>query len=94
MLTEARCTSQLYQDAILLRGRAHAYKKAIDLAAKYEPDTVAELHGKWGGQLVVNGQPEAAVYHFLKAGDSTAAVEAALSARQFDTAAAILDKEV
>ncbi len=83
-----------YQDALLLCGRARAYNKAVDLAERHGLSAVAELHGEWGGWLVMNGQAEAAVHHFLKAGDSTAAVEAALCAGQFKSAAAILDKEV
>ncbi|BDA43673.1 probable intraflagellar transport protein 172 homolog [Coccomyxa sp. Obi] len=90
---EAAGLHELVGDLLLRQHRARAYSKAADLAARHEPGTVAELHGEWGGWLVMNGQAEAAVHHFVKAGDSTAAVEAALSAGHFETAAAILDKE-
>ncbi|CAL8468379.1 g7919 [Coccomyxa elongata] len=90
---EAGMPQQAAQDSLLLCDRARAYNKAVDLAATHELGAVAELHGEWGGWLGINGQAEAAVHHFLKAGDSTAAVEAALCAGQFKSAAAILDKE-
>ena len=74
--------------------RAHAYDKAIGVALKHQPDTVAALHHEWGDWLLTRGQTEMAVHHFLEAGDSSAAFAAALSATLLDTAAAIIDKEV
>lgn len=66
----------------------------MDLASTDQPSMMSSLHGDWAAWLLSTGRTEEAVHHLMEAGDSTAAVEAALSAQLFERAEAILEKRV
>lgn len=70
------------------------YRKALDLARRHFPAQVVPLEEEWGDWLMGQHQVDAAINHFIEAGCSMKAVEAALAARQWSKAAAVLDSQV
>lgn len=70
------------------------YRKALDLVRRHSPAEVVALEEEWGDWLMSLHQVDAAVNHFIEAGCSLKAVEAALVARQWQKAAAVLDSQV
>lgn len=74
--------------------RGHVYHKALVLARRNFPAQVVPLEEEWGDWLMSQHQVDAAINHFIEAGCSMKAVEAALAARQWNKAAAILDSQV
>jgi intraflagellar transport protein 172 len=52
---------------------------------------VVDLEEEWGEWLMAAGQTDAAINHFIEAGQSIKALEAAVRARQFGKAAGIID---
>mmetsp|Transcript_26109 Transcript_26109/g.57041 ORF Transcript_26109/g.57041 Transcript_26109/m.57041 type:complete len:1764 (+) Transcript_26109:195-5486(+) len=79
------------QDALMAYRRGHAYRKAIDLARREFPSTVIEVEEEWGDWLMTQKQMDAAINHFIEAGRSMKAIEAAIQCRQFSKAAGIID---
>ena len=77
---------------MILRG--HVYRKALDLVRRQFPAEVVGLEEEWGDWLMSQHQVDAAINHFIEAGCSMKAVEAALAARQWQKAAAVLDSQV
>ena len=71
--------------------RAHAYRKAVDLARKEFPAEVIQLEEEWGDWLITQKQLDAAINHYIESGHSKKAVEAALECRQFSKAAGIIE---
>lgn len=61
---------------------------------RHFPAEVVALEEEWGDWLMSQHQVDAAINHFIEAGCSLEAVEAALAARQWQKAAAILDSQV
>lgn len=49
------------------------------------------LEEEWGDQLVSNKQPDAAISHYIEAGNNVKALEAAISARQWKKAIQIIE---
>ena len=70
------------------------YRKALDLVRRHFPAEVVALEEEWGEWLMSQHQVDAAINHFIEAGCSIKAVEAALAARQWQKAAAVLDSQV
>lgn len=66
-------------------------RRAVELARREFPSLVVELEEEWGDWLMAGKQTDAAVNHFIEAGQSLKAVEAAIRARQFGKAAGIID---
>ena len=58
------------------------------------PAQVVPLEEEWGDWLMSQHQVDAAINHFIEAGCSMKAVEAALAARQWQKAAAVLESQV
>jgi hypothetical protein len=52
---------------------------------------VVDLEEEWGEWLMAAGQTDAAINHFIEAGQSIKALEAAVRARQFGKAAGLID---
>lgn len=69
----------------------HAYRQAVDLAKTYNPGLVVRLEEEWGDYLVQQKQVDAAINHFIEAGVSSKAIDAALSARQWHKAEQLLE---
>ena len=61
---------------------------------RHFPAEVVALEEEWGDWLISQHQVDAAINHFIEAGCSLKAVEAALAARQWQKAAAVLDSQV
>jgi len=72
--------------------RGHAYRQAIELAKQAQPAMVVTLEEEWGDWLVSQRQVDAAINHYIEAGASTKAIDAAMSARQWHKAEQLLDQ--
>merc|ERR1719162_1346463 len=72
--------------------KGHAYRQAIELAKQQQPALVVRLEEEWGDWLVSQRQVDAAINHYIEAGVSTKAIDAAMSARQWHKAETLLDQ--
>lgn len=72
--------------------KGHAYRQAIELAKQQQPALVVRLEEEWGDWLVSQRQVDAAINHYIEAGASTKAIDAAMSARQWHKAEQLLDQ--
>lgn len=68
-----------------------AFRKAVELARLAFPGEVVKLEEAWGDYLVQQKQMDAAINHFIEAGCSLKAIEAAIAARQWKKAVHILE---
>ncbi|KAL3149712.1 hypothetical protein ABBQ38_013541 [Trebouxia sp. C0009 RCD-2024] len=84
---------QRWTDAKAAYTRGHVYRKALDLSRRHFPAEVVALEEEWGDWLMSQHQVDAAINHFIEAGCTIKAVEAALAARQWQKAAAVLDSQ-
>ncbi|KAM8953335.1 intraflagellar transport protein 172 homolog [Pelodytes ibericus] len=71
--------------------RGNAFRKAVELARVVFPADVVKLEESWGDYLVQQKQQDAAINHYIEAGCSIKAIEAAVAARQWKKAIHILD---
>ena len=69
------------------------YRRAVDLARHYAPQDVVKLEGEWGDYLASQKLFDAAINHYIEAGESLKAVEAAISSRQWKKAVDILQTQ-
>ncbi|XP_041831040.1 intraflagellar transport protein 172 homolog [Melanotaenia boesemani] len=70
-----------------------AFRKAVELARITFPAEVVKLEEAWGDYLVQQKQMDAAINHFIEAGCSLKAIEAAIAARQWKKAVHILEMQ-
>ncbi|XP_028253563.1 intraflagellar transport protein 172 homolog [Parambassis ranga] len=70
-----------------------AFRKAVELARIAFPAEVVKLEEAWGDYLVQQKQMDAAINHFIEAGCSLKAIEAAIAARQWKKAVHILEMQ-
>lgn len=70
--------------------KAYAFTKALDLARRVSPHEVTDLEEAWGDHLVNLKQPDAAVNHFIEAGKTVKALEAAVAAKRWKEAVRII----
>merc|ERR1719183_1854494 len=82
----------LIQPAMDAYRRGHAYRQAIELAKQNQPALVVQLEEEWGDWLVSQRQVDASINHYIEAGKSTKAIDAAMSARQWHKAEQLLDQ--
>lgn len=82
---------QEYERALDAYRKGHAYRHAVDLARREFPQQVVTLEEDWGDYLCQLKQVDMAVSHYIDAGQSTKAIEAAILARQWNKAIQILD---
>ncbi|XP_027896583.1 intraflagellar transport protein 172 homolog [Xiphophorus couchianus] len=68
-----------------------AFRKAVELARVAFPAEVVNLEEAWGDYLVQQKQMDGAINHFIEAGCTLKAVEAAIAARQWKKAVHILE---
>ncbi|KAM4529832.1 intraflagellar transport protein 172 homolog [Fundulus diaphanus] len=68
-----------------------AFRKAVELARVAFPAEVVKLEEAWGDYLVQQKQMDGAINHFIEAGCSLKAIEAAIAARQWKKAVHILE---
>ncbi|XP_069461553.1 intraflagellar transport protein 172 homolog isoform X2 [Ambystoma mexicanum] len=71
--------------------KGNAFRKAVELARVAFPAEVVKLEESWGDYLVQQKQLDAAINHYIEAGCSVKAIEAAIGARQWKKAIHILD---
>ncbi|XP_033977130.1 intraflagellar transport protein 172 homolog [Trematomus bernacchii] len=71
--------------------KGEAFRKAVELARLAFPAEVVKLEENWGDYLVQQKQMDAAINHFIEAGCSLKAIEAAIAARQWKKAVHILE---
>ncbi|KAL1129294.1 hypothetical protein AAG570_013823, partial [Ranatra chinensis] len=70
--------------------KAHAYATALQLAKNTLPEELVNLEEEWGDYLLSTKQMDAAINHFIEAGKTVKAIEAAIMARQWKKAVQIL----
>uniref|UniRef100_A0A8C9QX79 Intraflagellar transport protein 172 homolog n=1 Tax=Scleropages formosus TaxID=113540 RepID=A0A8C9QX79_SCLFO len=71
--------------------KGNAFRKAVELARVAFPSDVVRLEEAWGDYLVQQKQMDAAINHYIEAGCSSKAIEAAIGARQWKKAIHILE---
>lgn len=80
-----------YQRALQSYRKGKSYQPAVELARHMYPSEVVKLEEEWGEYLVSQKQLDAAINHFIEAGATTKAVEAAINSRQWKKAVQILE---
>eukprot|EP00960_Hanusia_phi_P066627 766439-Hanusia_phi.AAC.4 len=73
--------------------KGNAYRKAVELARRNFPREVVQLELEWGNWLVSQKQLDAAINHFIEAGQNVKAIEAAIQARQWSKAVQIVETQ-
>ncbi|KAL1502378.1 hypothetical protein ABEB36_007525 [Hypothenemus hampei] len=66
------------------------WNKAVDLARLVNPEKVVQLELEWGDSLMENKQMDAAINHYIEAGCTIKALDAAVKARQWKKAVHII----
>jgi len=77
-------------EAISCYAQAGVFARALDLARKVDASLVVELERDWGKHLAANGHYDAAINHFIEAGETVLALKAAINARQWRKALQII----
>ncbi|KAG5318986.1 IF172 protein, partial [Pseudoatta argentina] len=77
-------------EAIKCYSQAGVFARALDLARKIDPTLVVQLERDWGKHLSENGHYDAAINHFIEAGETVLALKAAINARQWRKALQII----
>ncbi|XP_043931402.1 intraflagellar transport protein 172 homolog isoform X2 [Protopterus annectens] len=80
-----------HQKALECYRKGNAFRKAVELSRVAFPSEVVKLEETWGDYLVQQKQMDAAINHFIEAGCTIKAIEAALGARQWKKALHILE---
>ncbi|XP_076029417.1 intraflagellar transport protein Oseg2 isoform X2 [Oratosquilla oratoria] len=70
--------------------KGQAYSRAVELARYAFPSEVVHLEDEWGDQLLASKQADAAISHYIEAGKTIKALDAAISARQWKKAVHII----
>jgi len=90
-------TRGMYEQAIESYKKGNSYRHAVEVARKHFPSQVVTLEEKHGDFLISQKQVESAVNHYIEAGKYDKALQAALQARLWKRAEAIIenvDKDV
>ena len=70
--------------------KGKTYARAVELARREFPSEVVNLEEEWGDHLANNKQMDAAINHYIEAGRTIKALDAAISARQWKKAVQII----
>ncbi|XP_044747182.1 intraflagellar transport protein 172 homolog [Coccinella septempunctata] len=70
--------------------KGKSWSKAVELARVRSPDQVVELEEQWGDSLVETKQMDAAISHYIEAGATLKALDAAVGAKQWKKAVHII----
>ena len=70
--------------------KGEVYARAVELARHYFPTEVVNLEEEWGDHLAGNKQLDGAINHYIEAGKTIKALDAAISARQWKKAVQII----
>ena len=84
----AQKTSQL-DLAVKFYRQGGAYSRAIEIARYVSPDDVTTLEEEWGDHLITKRQLDASISHYIEAGATQKALDAAMGAKQFRKAVQI-----
>ncbi|XP_011499324.1 PREDICTED: intraflagellar transport protein osm-1 [Ceratosolen solmsi marchali] len=76
--------------AIVAYSQSNIYARALELARNTEPNSVVKLEKDWGNYLMSSGQYDAAINHFIEAGETSRALSAAVMALQWKKALQII----
>lgn len=79
-----------YLNAITAYSKADCFSRALDVARKFEPNLVVDLEKNWGNYLVYTGHFDAAINHFIEAGETLLALNASINAHQWRKALQII----
>ncbi|XP_071962115.1 intraflagellar transport protein 172 homolog [Antedon mediterranea] len=71
--------------------RGKSFRRAVELARVSFPNDVVKLEEEWGSYLVSQKQMDAAINHFIEAGCSEKAIEAAIHSHQWNKAIQIIE---
>jgi intraflagellar transport protein 172 len=71
--------------------KGNAYRSAVELARRCFPAQVVRLEADWGDYLVSQKQVDAAINHYIEAGEHEKAIRAALDSRQWSKAAQLVE---
>ena len=82
-----------YENAKEAYRRGHAYRHCVDLCRRHFPGEVIRSEEEFGDWLVSQRQVDAALNHFIEAGQGIKAIEAALESRQWSKAAAVVEQQ-
>ena len=69
----------------------NAFRPAVELARRSFPGQVVKLEQAWGDYLVSQKQVDAAINHYIEAGQHVSAINAALNAKQFGKAVQMVE---
>ena len=69
----------------------NAFRPAVELARRSFPARVVQLEQAWGDHLVAQKQVDAAINHYIEAGQHVSAINAALNAKQFNKAVQMVE---
>lgn len=81
---------ELHQRALEAYVKGSAFRKAVDLAQKHFRNMVEKLEEQWGDWLVSQKYMDASINHFIEAKAYKKAIEATISARQWNKAIQLL----
>ncbi|XP_008560724.1 intraflagellar transport protein 172 homolog [Microplitis demolitor] len=76
--------------AIKCYQEAGIFARALDLARSVEPNSVVSIEKDWGHNLATAGHHDAAINHFIEAGEIASALNSAINARQWRKALQIV----
>ncbi|OXU27721.1 hypothetical protein TSAR_004638 [Trichomalopsis sarcophagae] len=79
-----------FHAAIEAYGQSGVFVRALELARKTEPNSVVKLEKDWGHHLMSGAQYDAAINHFIEAGETSLALNAAVLAHQWKKALQII----
>ncbi len=74
--------------------KGHSYARAVDLARRAFPSEVVHLEEEWGDHLSDSKQLDAAINHYIEAGRTLKALDAAINARQWKKAVQIIQVNI
>ncbi|XP_014206099.1 intraflagellar transport protein 172 homolog [Copidosoma floridanum] len=80
-----------YHSAIESYAKAGIFARALELARKLEPNSVVRLEREWGHHLMSSGHYDAAINHFIEAGETSLALKSAVLAHQWRKALQIIE---
>lgn len=71
------------ESSIDMYRKGGSFARAIDLARNVTPEEVINLEEEWGDWLVSKRQWDASISHYIEAGATVKALEAAVGAKQW-----------
>lgn len=63
--------------------KGKVFARAIELARSVSPEEVTTLEEEWGDWLVSRRQADASISHYIEAGTTAKALEAAIASKQW-----------